>query len=220
MSQTPSTEPAARSRTGRSTGRGSATRERILTAAAQVLGERGYAGTSISAICERADITPPSVYWHFGSKAGLLEAMLRQGGSTHFEGIRRAAAEGDPRDPLDRLDRMLAAIRDLVISRPPGSLTELSILAEGRHVAPELREALQRIRLQEIEDTTEEFAAAAGGRHPDLEAAAVLTAACASYSALTHQIEGGGHEVDRILEALRRAILALVLPHMTEEPSR
>jgi AcrR family transcriptional regulator len=210
-------ESAARSRTGRSTDRGSATRERIIAAADEVLAERGYAGTSISSICERAGVSATSVYWHFGSKAGLLEALLRQHGADHFEGVRRASAGGGP---LDRLDRMLAAMRELATTRPPGSLTALSVLAEGRHVAPELREALQRIRLQEIEDTAQDFAAAVGTRHPDLEAAAVLTAACANYAALTHAIEGGEHQVDDILEALRRAIMALVAPHLAQERSR
>ena len=89
-----------------------------------------------------------------------------------------------------------------------------------RRVSPELREVMQRIRLQEIEDTTDEFAAAVGGRHPDLEAAAVLTAACANYAALTYSIEGGERDVDDILEALRRAIVALVAPHLAQDSSR
>ena len=217
MTEAPVSEIAARSRTGRSTERGSATRERILAAADQVLTERSYAGTSISAICEQAGVAPTSVYWHFGSKAGLIEAVLRQHGSDHFEDIRRAASGGDP---LDRLDRMLAAIRELTTTRPPGSLTGLSVLAEGRHVAPELREAMQRSRLREIEATVEDFASATGRRHPDLEAAALLTAACANYAALTHSIEDDERQVDRILEALRRAIVALVGPHLPQDPSR
>lgn len=216
MTEASHLEPAARSRTGRSTERGSATRERILTAADQVLSERGYAGTSISAICEHAGVAPTSIYWHFGSKAGLLQAVLRQQGSIHFESIRDAASGGDP---LDRLDRMLAAMRELATTRPPGSLTSLSVLAEARHVAPELREALQRNRLKEIDETVEEFASATGRRHPNLEAAALLTTACANYAALTHSIEGDEREVERILEALRRAIVALVGPHLAPDPA-
>jgi AcrR family transcriptional regulator len=214
MTEAAHPDTAARARTGRSTERGSATRDRILTAADQVLSERGYAGTSISAICQRAEIAPTSIYWHFGSKAGLLQAVLRQQGSVHFDGIRSAASGGAP---LDRLDRMLTAMRELATTRPPGSLTSLSVVAEARHVAPELREALQRNRLKEIDQTVEEFASATGGRHPDLEAAAILTTACANYAALTHTIEGDEDEVDRILEALRRAIVALVGPHLTTD---
>ncbi len=62
--------------------------------------------------------------------------------------------------------------------------------------------------------------AAVGGWHPDLEAAAVLTAACANYAALTYSIEGGERDVDDILEALRRAIVALVAPHLAQDSSR
>lgn len=197
---------AARSRTGRSTERGGRSRDRILEAAEEVLAERGYIGTSISAVCERAGIAPTSVYWHFGSKAGLLEALLRRHGGGHFEAI-RAAAEGG--SPLERLENMLRAIRALALGRPPGSLTALAVLEEGRHVTPELRAAMHTARLREIEETADEFAAVVGGRTPEVDAAAVLVMACANYAALTHVIEADPAEIDRILDALRRAVLAL-----------
>jgi AcrR family transcriptional regulator len=66
---TPTTtkSPAADSRGGR---------ERILSAALEVFAERGYDAASISAIGERAGFVKSVMYHHFGSKAGLYEAIM------------------------------------------------------------------------------------------------------------------------------------------------
>jgi AcrR family transcriptional regulator len=52
------------------------TRERLLTAAAELFTERGVDGASIDAIAERAERTSGAVYDHFGGKDGLLLALL------------------------------------------------------------------------------------------------------------------------------------------------
>ncbi len=52
------------------------TRQRLLTAAAELFTERGVSGTSIDAIAERADRTSGAVYDHFGGKDGLLLELL------------------------------------------------------------------------------------------------------------------------------------------------
>jgi AcrR family transcriptional regulator len=52
------------------------TRERLLDAAAALFAEQGIDGASIDAIAEAADRTSGSIYAHFGSKDGLLTALL------------------------------------------------------------------------------------------------------------------------------------------------
>ncbi|MEU7154407.1 helix-turn-helix domain-containing protein [Streptomyces sp. NPDC045456] len=53
-----------------------ATRRTILTAAAEVIIERGYGGASISQITARAGVAAGAVYFHFRSKEGLAHALL------------------------------------------------------------------------------------------------------------------------------------------------
>jgi AcrR family transcriptional regulator len=55
---------------------GEASRERILEAAAQLAGERGYRGTSISAVSERSGLPASSIYWHFTDKDDLIAAVI------------------------------------------------------------------------------------------------------------------------------------------------
>lgn len=40
---------------------------------------KGYAATSISDIRDACGLAPSSIYWHFGSKEGVLAAMMERG---------------------------------------------------------------------------------------------------------------------------------------------
>jgi AcrR family transcriptional regulator len=90
-----------------------ATRERLLRAAADAFGERGYDGTRVADIAAAAGVSNGALYAHFGSKADLLVAALREHGQ-----------------------RMLAA---LLATGPDRSATEL-LLALGRRL-PRRRDA-------------------------------------------------------------------------------
>lgn len=51
------------------------TRERIVDAARGLMAERGWVGTTIDAIAEKAGVAPATVYSAFGNKLAILEAM-------------------------------------------------------------------------------------------------------------------------------------------------
>ena len=76
------TEPTAPPRTAsRRTGppvstRGAARREAILTAAAELFAERGYAAVGMDDIGAAAGVTGPAIYRHFGAKASVLTAVF------------------------------------------------------------------------------------------------------------------------------------------------
>lgn len=54
------------------------TRERILSAAARLFAELGFASASMPAIAEQSGITAGAIYRHFDSKAELLLEVVRQ----------------------------------------------------------------------------------------------------------------------------------------------
>jgi AcrR family transcriptional regulator len=72
------------------------TRQRILDAAEQLFAQRGFHGVSIRDITGTAGVDVALANYHFGSKQGLLEAVL----------LRRSKVLNDER--LDRLDALLA----------------------------------------------------------------------------------------------------------------
>ena len=54
-------------------------RRKIVDAAAALMAERGFAGTSISAVSRRSGLPSGSIYWHFDSKEDLLAAVVEGG---------------------------------------------------------------------------------------------------------------------------------------------
>jgi len=62
----------------RLTPQGAESRERLLQGAIDLISERGYAATSVDAICRHAGTAKTALYWHFKSKEGLLNAIIER----------------------------------------------------------------------------------------------------------------------------------------------
>jgi AcrR family transcriptional regulator len=75
-----------------------ALRERqLLGLAAELFGERGYAGASMDELARRAGVTKPVVYELFRSKEGLFSACVERAAERMAESITEAVrAETDP----------------------------------------------------------------------------------------------------------------------------
>src|SRR4051812_31694437 len=53
--------------------------ERILEAALDLFAVKGYDAAAVREICEAAGVTKPTLYHFFGSKEGVLEALMASG---------------------------------------------------------------------------------------------------------------------------------------------
>jgi AcrR family transcriptional regulator len=92
-------------------------RERLLRAAADVFDRKGYAAASVREIVERAGLTKPALYYHFGSKEGMLVAILEEGARRFEHAIARALAhDGTVRM---RVGALLAEIQALFRENVP-----------------------------------------------------------------------------------------------------
>jgi AcrR family transcriptional regulator len=67
----------------------------ILDAALALLIERGYAGTSMRAVAERARASKETLYAWFGDKPGLFAALVTEQAESTNRRLRRALAEGE-----------------------------------------------------------------------------------------------------------------------------
>ena len=52
------------------------TRAELLDRALDLFAAYGYDGVGVQQICSAAGVTKPTLYHHFGSKRGLLEALI------------------------------------------------------------------------------------------------------------------------------------------------
>jgi AcrR family transcriptional regulator len=85
-------------------------RMRILDAAETLIIRFGYAGMSISQVSADSGLSASSIYWHFGSKWGLVSAVLERGIDRYVLTAEAAAGnpEAGPHAELDTLFRVIA----------------------------------------------------------------------------------------------------------------
>ena len=86
---------------------GDSRRRDIIRAAARLLGEHGYAGTSMRDIAAAVGMLPGSLYYHFPSKEDLLVAVYTIGMEQMRDAVLAAIASNS--DPWDRLEAAAAA---------------------------------------------------------------------------------------------------------------
>lgn len=72
------------------------TRDRLLLAAAQLMDEARGTSVSTRAICQRAGVEAPTLYHHFGSKQGLVDAVIQHGFNQYLQPQADCEASLDP----------------------------------------------------------------------------------------------------------------------------
>lgn len=60
-------------------------KQRLMTAAARIFGDKGYSATSVREICMAADTSSNMIHHYFGSKKGLYDAVLENFSEGVFE---------------------------------------------------------------------------------------------------------------------------------------
>lgn len=83
------------------------TRRSILDAAAELIGERGYRATTTRAIAERAGVNEVTIFRQFGTKKGLLQALVEDWAETMAGfAVAEISAPDDTRGTLESLAAM------------------------------------------------------------------------------------------------------------------
>lgn len=86
------------------------TRTRILDAAAYVLSVKGYSGTRLSDVADRAEIQAPAIYYYFPSRDDLIEEVMSSGLADMRRHLQEVLDALPPEaDPLDRIDAAVEA---------------------------------------------------------------------------------------------------------------
>jgi len=141
------------------------TRRRIVEATWHLLRSEGYAGMTIEAIAQRAEVSAQSVYAIFKSKTGILIAILDQSmfGPDYDEVVREALSASDPENRLRRAASVARQIRG-------AQSAAFDLLRGAGVVAPELAKLeRQRERLRyEKEESMITFLRDAGKLRPGL----------------------------------------------------
>lgn len=127
----------------RLTPQGAESRERLLQGAIDLISERGYAATSVDAICRHAGTAKTALYWHFKSKEGLLNAIIERVNEDWISEISNSIASTG--EPAERLDVLIASLRNIVETKPHLLRLLLSILLERGDQSTETRESILKV---------------------------------------------------------------------------
>ncbi|MDP9221852.1 MAG: TetR/AcrR family transcriptional regulator [Actinomycetota bacterium] len=88
--------------------------QNLLDAAEAVLVREGLGGVTVRAVATEAGVAPMGVYNRFGSKDGLIEALVMRS----FDLLREAVADRGETDPVERLRRSGQRYRQFALSHP------------------------------------------------------------------------------------------------------
>ena len=111
------------------------TSDRLLSAAVALFAERGFHGTSIRDIAERAGVNVAAGHYHYGSKEGLYLAVLR----AQFAEVRarlerrganrstRALRKASRRELVALLEARIFAMLEFLVGPPPSAHGQLML---------------------------------------------------------------------------------------------
>ncbi|MEU4235519.1 TetR/AcrR family transcriptional regulator [Nonomuraea sp. NPDC026600] len=174
----------------------------MFRAAVELIAEHGYAATTVDAIAERAGVAKGTVFYNFGSKEGLFEALLEHS----INLLAEALADADTGESaLDALDSVV--LGQLRFFEEHGAFARV-LLAEMWRTA--WQEAVARLRQSALGVYANVLrrAAANGEIRADLD---VETAATAVFGmVLTVAIERRALYPDRPLERTHATLVELL----------
>lgn len=190
---------------------GEQSRELILDATERLMATRGYAATSISDIRKACGLPPSSIYWHFGSKEGVLAAVMERGAQRYFAAI-PAGVE---------VERQLDAVVSQQ-SRHPDFLRLFLLLSLERSDDAAVAEVVRRVRDTAISRFREAIAQLIPADVPPQKAQRVIAELASVAVAMSDGIFLAGHlerdttDIDRMYRRLYQTLTALV-PILLEE---
>lgn len=132
------------------------TRNSLLEAALTVFSRKGYVSSTLEDVARQAGVTRGAIYWHFGSKAELYNALADSFGARSSQIVQAAAAEGGSLVEILRrifIRQMEAVEHDLELRK----MMEISLFKTER--TPELL-ASQQQRIESSRGLLESIAQA------------------------------------------------------------
>nr|AMK59591.1 transcriptional regulatory protein [uncultured bacterium UPO76] len=170
---------------------GEESRQRILDAAAEIAGERGYGGTSIALVSERSGLPASSIYWHFEDKDRLIAAVIERSFNRWLQGMGEWAP---PRPGASRDELFTTAIRrtaKALTDAPDFLRLGLMLSLEHRPDEATARTRFLQAREQAYEQLVASYEAHFGGTlgAPAVRALATLTMAAADGLFIAHEVD-------------------------------
>jgi AcrR family transcriptional regulator len=174
-------------------------RRQILEVALGMVAEHGFHDVSIEAVAQRAGISRPVVYEHFGDLGGLLEAVVTEVGERALTQLAAVMPAGD--DHGDPRERLLAAFRGYLEAARSDPVTWRLVLMPPEGAPEMLRGGIALGRSAIVAQLAETVSGGLGSgeRSPDPELTASMLSWLADESARLMLTQPEKYPVDRIV---------------------
>ncbi|MFF5499473.1 TetR/AcrR family transcriptional regulator [Streptomyces aquilus] len=194
------------------------TRNQIIDAAECLFGSKGYGSVSINQICEESGFPVGSVYHHFGSKAGVLRAVLERGSTEFFANLPKV--DDSVGSPEERLAVYYERAADLITKQRQlfRLFTSLRLHEAGNRETQEIVDVMEQRAAAHMTAYLEPIARGYGVPDP-AACARELTTITMIYT--SGAVSNAGDDEDRIraeVDTLHRLVQAAILQRTTRSP--
>jgi AcrR family transcriptional regulator len=182
------------------------TRDRLLTAARELIEEGGYGAASVIAITERAGLAAGTLYRHFASKEELFVEVFRAVCEREERAMRQAAQDAGSATAAQRLEFVLATFAQRALRNPR---LAWALIAEPVDPRVDAERIAYRARYAAVIATDLAAGIAAGelpAQNVDLTAAALVGGCGEALVGPLSPLAAGGPDPDEIVAALRTFI--------------
>jgi AcrR family transcriptional regulator len=183
-------------------------RRQLLDTAYEMVRAEGTDALTLARLAERAGVTKPIAYAHFGSRPGLLAALYR-----HYEerqtAAMQAAVAADGRTLEDVAQIVAGAYVDCVLTAGP----ECDEIASALSAFEETKDFLQASRDYYVEEFRRAFASLAS--LPDEAGRAVYAGLLGAAETLSYAAASGRLSRDEAVDALVRIMVGTLAPALS-----
>lgn len=176
-------------------------RTRVLAAITRVVGERGYAATTVADVVREAGISRSTFYEHFAGKEDCFLRAYARGMDVLDEAVQQAVAEAD--GWRDELRAGIRAYLELLASDP---VTARTYLLEIHH-AGERALAARTEAMRRFAERYRRSARAAGARPPHPDSLTVLCAGTEQLCAERLRAGGDVRDLEDVFMLTAEAVL-------------
>ncbi|MCY1141624.1 TetR/AcrR family transcriptional regulator [Actinoplanes sp. Pm04-4] len=189
---------------------GEASRQRILDAAAEIAGERGYEGTSIALVSAKCGLPASSIYWHFKNKDDLIAAVIESSFGIWLDAL-ALPADLAPDLSYDLVDALAAQIGKALLDHSDFLRLGLMLVLERRPDEPSARTMFLKVRHTAHTRIAEMFGQFAPGLdHDTVHLLATYAVAAADGLFIAKEIGGDDIDLIRLFEVHARALYDLI----------
>ena len=182
----------------------------ILSAAVELIAAGGVGSASIKTLCERAGVTPPAIYYHYGNKDGLVGAVVEDAARRWFDGL--VVAVRARRTITEQVRAAVEIWRQEILDPQSPIKLLLRIQLERAQLTPALRESLTTV-MNHGRDVIAEALHTGAAPLRDPKDLAQTIIALVQGAALQHDLDGDDTALRRRLAKIGDTIVLLIEQH-------